>query len=190
MKVILASGSPRRSEILKLAGYEFDVVPSSADETMGSGELCDNVMELAGRKAREVASGHPAALVIGADTVVSCGGEIMGKPGDGEDAVRMLKELSGKRHIVYTGVCVCCVERGIEHRFYDATEVEFYEMDGGEISKYVASGEPMDKAGAYAVQGMGSVFVKGIEGDFFNVMGFPISKFYHEMKRLGIDPRA
>ena len=94
MKVILASGSPRRSEILKLAGYEFDVIPSSADETMGSGELCDNVMELAGRKAREVASGHPAALVIGADTVVSCGGEIMGKPGDGEDAVRMLKELS------------------------------------------------------------------------------------------------
>ena len=176
---ILASASPRRKELLELAGLEFKIQPSTIEEVITKERPEEVVLELAGQKARDVWE-QTQGRVIGADTIVTYEGRILGKPVDEEDAVRMLTLLSGKVHQVYTGVSV--IYKGKETAFFEKTEVEFYPLREEKILKYVQTKEPMDKAGAYGIQGKGALFVKGICGDYYNVVGFPIARFFQEIK--------
>lgn len=174
MKIILASASPRRRELLKYAVPEFEVVPADIDETLPEDVPAEKAAEyLAVRKAVHIAGLYPDCTVIGSDTVVIIDGVILGKPADDGDAARMLKMLSGRTHKVITGVCLACGEQ--RDSFSCVTDVTFYPLSDGEIRGYIATGEPADKAGAYGIQGFGSVLVQGINGDFFNVMGLPIA---------------
>lgn len=181
--LILASASPRRKELLALAGFEFDVVTSSVDEIIDP-ELKTHelVVSLASQKAKAVASKYTDKTVIGADTVVVLDGKVLGKPKNEQDAVDMLKALSGNTHEVYTGVYL--VNGGKEKGFYECTKVKFCTLSDEQISAYVATGEPMDKAGSYGIQGKGCVLVEGIEGDYFNVVGFPVSRFCRELYKF------
>ena len=174
MKLILASASPRRKELLTLAGYEYEVCPADIDETCPA-ELspAETVRFLSEKKASAVSADHPDAAVLGADTVVALGSEILGKPKDRQDAVRMLTLLSGKTHTVYTGVAVAV--NGQVKSFVSSCDVDFYELSKSEIRAYANSGEPMDKAGAYGIQGKGAVLVKAIHGDFYTVVGLPLA---------------
>lgn len=175
MKIILASASPRRKELLTLAGYAYDVVVSQCEEILPDGITPEKaVEELARQKAEDVFARNTDALVIAADTVVALGNTILGKPKNEEDAFNMLTSLSGRCHTVYTGVCL--MKDGRTDIFHVATEVEFYALTEDEIRRYIASGEPMDKAGAYGIQGKGFVLVKGIHGDYFNVVGLPLAE--------------
>lgn len=172
---ILASGSPRRKELLSLFLPEFEILVSGCDEFVPKGTPAEKVPAiLAEQKALAVAKLRPDDIVIGSDTVVVLNGEIFGKPKSEAHAHAMLKALSGKKHFVYTGVAVA--EKGEVRSFVQKTEVEFYELSDETIEKYIATGEPMDKAGAYGIQGKGSVLVKGIVGDYFNVMGLPVAE--------------
>ncbi len=181
-KIILASASPRRRELLAQAGFEFEVVTSDVDEVVDPSLTPDKlVMSLARQKAQAVAQNRADCAVIGSDTVVVLDGKVLGKPRDEADAVRMLESLSGRKHEVYTGVCIAFA--GETHCFFERTSVNFCELDGEQIKAYVATGEPMDKAGAYGIQGKGCVLVEGIEGDYFNVVGFPVSRFCREYKK-------
>ena len=174
MSVVLASASPRRRELLQRAGVEFIVRVSDADEHIEPDTPPhEAVMALARQKALAVAKTCPGDLVIGADTVVVYDGAILGKPADAADAARMLRMLSGKTHVVYTGVCLVCADK--EETFYEQTRVTFYPLTEQEIEAYVATGEPMDKAGAYGIQGRGCTLVQGICGDYFNVVGLPVA---------------
>ena len=173
--LILASGSPRRRELLSLITDEFEVLVSGCEEFVPEGTPAEKVPAiLAEQKALAVAKLRPEDTVIGSDTVVVLNGEIFGKPKDKEHARAMLKALSGKKHFVYTGVAVA--EKGEVRSFVQKTEVEFYELSNETIEKYIESLEPMDKAGSYGIQGKGSVLVKGIVGDYFNVMGLPVAE--------------
>ena len=173
--LILASGSPRRRELLSLITDEFEILVSGCDEFVPEGTPAEKVPAiLAEQKALAVAKLRPEDTIIGSDTVVVLNDEIFGKPKDKAHAHAMLKALSGKRHFVYTGVAVA--EKGEVRSFVQKTEVEFYELSDETIEKYIATGEPMDKAGAYGIQGKGSVLVKGIVGDYFNVMGLPVAE--------------
>ena len=173
--LILASGSPRRRELLSLITDEFEILVSGCDEFVPEGTPAEKVPAiLAEQKALAVAKLRPEDTVIGSDTVVVLNNEIFGKPKDKAHAHAMLKALSGKKHFVYTGVAVA--EKGEVRSFVQKTEVEFYELSDETIEKYIATGEPMDKAGAYGIQGKGSVLVKGIVGDYFNVMGLPVAE--------------
>jgi len=173
--IILASGSPRRQELLKTAGVEFKVCVAKGEEILDpSLQPADAAVEIARQKAREVAGKHPEDIIVAADTIVVLDNLILGKPKDKADAAAMLRLLSGREHIVYTGVCI--IKNGEENCFTEATKVEFYPLEQDEITAYVESGEPMDKAGAYGIQGLGCVLVKSIEGDYFNVMGLPVAK--------------
>lgn len=183
-KLILASKSPRRAEILKAVHWPFEIMTSDVDETRGKNEdPVTYVRRLAQTKAEIVAerlrSSNRAALVLGADTVVVIGGEVLGQPADGEDARRMLSVLSGTWHEVLTGVALLRTgglkEPLVEH---EVSRVRFAEMSQAEIDWYVATGEPMDKAGAYAIQGRAALFIEKIEGDYFNVVGLPIRLVY------------
>jgi septum formation protein len=180
MKVVLASASPRRRQILETAGFEVEVRVSDADETLPDGIMPDKAVEhLASVKAAAVERAADE-LVIAADTVVVLDGAILGKPQTEKQARQMLLSLSGRTHLVYTGVCI---EKGERREiFHDRTVVEFYPLTENEIDEYIKTGEPMDKAGAYGIQGRGCVFVKGIEGDFFNVMGLPVAQIIQKMK--------
>ena len=172
---ILASGSPRRKELLSLIIPEYEVLVSGCEEFVPKGTPAEKVPAiLAEQKALAVAKLRPDDTVIGSDTVVVLGGEIFGKPKDEAHAHAMLRALSGKKHFVYTGVAVA--EKGEVRSFVQKTEVEFYELSDETIDKYIESLEPMDKAGAYGIQGKGSVLVKGISGDYFNVMGLPVAE--------------
>ncbi|WP_297476317.1 Maf-like protein [Thermococcus sp.] len=174
MPLILASASPRRREILSRFIPEFEVVPSKASEECSLREPRRYALTLACRKAREVHSRVSSdSTVIGADTVVSVDGRILGKPKDGEEAFRMLKLLSRKVHRVTTGYCI--IYGGKEHPGTAVTEVKFRELDDALIRAYIATGEPMDKAGAYGIQGRGALFVEWIRGDYYNVVGFPLA---------------
>lgn len=179
MKTILASASPRRRELLGYVVKEFDVLPSDVDENIPEIVNPENSAEyLAIKKAKAVSSEHMQDIVIGCDTVVILDGEVFGKPVDKTDARIMLEKLSGRIHKVITGVCIC---RGNEMKsFSTVTEVEFYHLSEDEIKEYIATGEPMDKAGAYGIQGYGSLLVKEICGDFFNVVGLPVSRLKRE----------
>ena len=193
-KIILASASPRRRELLTQIGLEFEIIPSHKDEVIGSEGPADTVMALAAGKAEDiyaqVCSGRAPedVLVIGADTVVAMDGLILGKPADAAQALDMLRRLQGKTHQVYTGVTLIRIkkESGYFYQesrtFSEGTDVSFYPMTEREICDYIATGEPMDKAGAYGIQGKAAIFVKGIRGDYNNVVGLPIARLYQELK--------
>lgn len=178
--VILASASPRRKELLALMCENFRVIPSDCDETIPDDVAAELAPEyLSGIKCRCIASVYDLSVVIGCDTVVICDGKVMGKPEDEADAVKMLQSLSGKTHDVITGVTI---GRGCRYRSFSVdTKVTFRELSQEEITAYVRSGEPMDKAGAYGIQGKGALLVEKIEGDFFNVVGLPVSRLAEEM---------
>lgn len=184
-KVILASASPRRRELLLQAGFSFEVIESKADENVDIREPEALVEELAKRKAQAVADLlYKDALVIGADTVVALEGEILGKPKNEADAFRMLKQLQGRTHQVYTGVALIRREKDGQQviSFAERTDVTMYPMSEEEIYAYIATKEPMDKAGAYGIQGRAAVYVKEISGDYNNVVGLPIGRLYQEVK--------
>jgi tetrapyrrole methylase family protein/MazG family protein len=177
MKIILASQSPRRHELLKAAGFEFDIIPATGEENIPPNTPPEQaVTALAEQKAAEIAALYPDSdcTVIGADTIVYLDGEILGKPADKDDAFAMLRKLSGKLHRVFTGVAV--ISNRSKHTFFEETTVEFHELSDSEIAAYIDTGEPFDKAGAYGIQEKGMLLVKQIRGDFYNVMGLPISR--------------
>ena len=186
MRIVLASRSPRRADLLRAAGFSFDVFPVDVDERFGQGEKPEHaVTRLAETKASAAAASHPDALVVGADTTVVIGGEVLAKPADADDATRMLRLLSGRTHDVLTGLCVCGGSRRLTH--VEPTRVRMGRMSEAEIAWYVSTGEPFDKAGAYAVQGLASRFVEGIDGSYSNVVGLPISSVCDLLKELGCD---
>jgi septum formation protein len=180
--LVLASQSPRRAAILRQAGIPFTVRAAEIDETPRDGEKPeDYVRRLAEEKALAVEC-RPGDTILGADTTVVIGGQMLAKPADAADARRMLALLSGRRHEVLTGISI---RHGTEVvRDWAATEVWFVPMTGREIDDYVASGEPMDKAGAYAIQGLAAKFIEKVEGCFFNVMGLPIALVYRHLQSL------
>lgn len=186
--VVLASASPRRQELLKQIGLEFDVVVKSVDETLPEGVLAETaVKEVALRKARAAAEFYNEGIIIGADTVVVYRGKIMGKPTDFSEAVQTLKNLSGSEHKVITGFCVIDTLSGKCVTASETTRVFFRELAENEIWAYVNSGEPMDKAGSYGIQGLGAVLVNKIDGCYFNVVGLPLTKLILTLKEFGIE---
>ena len=185
MSLILASASPRRSELLAVVVPQFEVVISSADETVDEAVTPEErVMIVAKRKAEKVRETHPHDVIIGADTLVFLDGEPLGKPENKEEAVAMLKKLSGRVHQVVTGVCVIS-ERGVKTQF-ECSEVEFLPLSEARIKKYVETGEPLDKAGAYAIQGGAADFVKKLDGNLTNVIGLPIPLLARLLKQAGV----
>jgi septum formation protein len=187
MKLILASGSPRRAEILRSAGLQFTVLSSAVDETPMPSEVPqDLVRRLALAKAELVAArALGPAIVIAADTVVVLEGAILGKPRTSEDARQMLEKLSGRTHSVMTGVALIRLPDAERREFIETTQVHFASVSKGEIVKYLASGEPFDKAGAYAIQGHGGRFIPRIDGCYFNVVGLPLARLWRELSLLG-----
>ena len=220
VRLVLASASPRRRELLSQIGLEFTVMPSTKEENAKATEAGALVQELSRQKAEDIweqLSGgqgqnpdanqeqlpgadqeqifgetqelnldekrQPELLVIGADTVVCCEGKILGKPHSREAAAEMLTALQGRSHEVYTGVTLYSQSEAVT--FFECTQVEFYPMTEAEISDYIDSKEPMDKAGAYGIQGLGARFVKGIRGDYNNVVGLPVGRLYQELKSHG-----
>ena len=212
VRLVLASASPRRRELLSQIGLEFTVMPSKKEENAKTTEAGALVQELSRQKAADIweqLSGgqgqnpdtdqeqiseetqepnlngkrQPELLVIGADTVVCCEGKILGKPHSREAAAEMLTALQGRSHEVYTGVTLYSQSETVT--FFECTQVEFYPMTEVEISEYIDSKEPMDKAGAYGIQGLGARFVKGIRGDYNNVVGLPVGRLYQELKSHG-----
>ena len=187
MRIILASGSPRRRELMGLfTGFETAVRPARGEEKphpeLSPEEL---VRELSRAKAAEVAAQLPDDTVLGADTVVVCGGTVLGKPRDEADAARMLRLLSGREHEVLTGVTL--IGGGSVQSMCEKTRVCFRSLTDGEISAYIATGEPADKAGAYGIQGRGALFIERIEGDYYNVMGLPVCRVGEMLKELGVN---
>ncbi|MBA4537204.1 septum formation inhibitor Maf [Bacillus aquiflavi] len=185
-RLILASSSPRRKELLEMLHLTFEVSSSDVDESYDpllSPEQI--VMDIASRKAKAVANKCEAALVIGADTIVVLEHKVLGKPKNSEEAYDMLKLLSGKTHSVYTGVAIVDSDREI--KFYEKTDVTFWELTDEEITTYIQSGEPLDKAGAYGIQQLGAILVKQIKGDYYSVVGLPLSKTVRELKKLGFN---
>ena len=191
MQLILASQSPRRKELLSLITQDFEVQVSHVEEKIPSGlQPYEAVMHLARIKAEAVAAEMAAqpnaqpGVVLGADTVVVLDGEIMGKPKDHADCVRMISALSGREHEVLTGVCI--VENEREESFYERTAVKFLKLSDEEIQWYASLDEPYDKAGAYGIQGYGSLLIEGICGDYFNVMGLPVAALNRKLYALGV----
>ena len=180
-RVILASGSPRRRELLAYVVPAFDVIPSGIEE-VASGSPVQQVETLAADKAADIAGRYPDAVVIGADTLVAVGAHVLGKPKDEAEAAAMLKQLSGHTHTVYTGVAV--ISGGKALAAVESTQVTFCRMTDDEIRGYIATGEPMDKAGAYGIQGYGGKYITGIDGCFFNVMGLPLNRLYNMLKSV------
>lgn len=188
MALILASGSPRRAEILQNAGFDFHIRPADVDEALPAGTApADAAYELALRKARAAAKLYPEDVILASDTLVSPGNTILGKPRDAADAARMLRLLSGRTHTVYTGVCVCAAGR--ERCEVVPTQVEFIRLTDDQIARYIATGEPMDKAGAYGIQGRGCLFIRRIDGDYYSVMGLPICRTAQILEEFSIFPR-
>ena len=200
--LFLASASPRRRELLTMAGYEFTVLPAVAEEHSDKTSPEEIVKDLSVKKAEEVynnLSGGTSSItkfldynkddyaILAADTVVAFEGKILGKPADEADAKTMLSSLQGKTHKVYTGVTLVRVQTESEPKgitFFEETDVTFYPLTEEEIDAYIATKEPMDKAGAYAIQGRFAIYVKEIKGDYYNVMGLPIARVHHEYMRL------
>lgn len=194
MKIYLASASPRRKELLRQVGLSFKVVPSTVEEKITKEKPDEVVEELSYQKAVDVcgrlaAEGKEDFVVIGADTVVSAWGKILGKPSDKEEAARMLKDLQGGSHQVYKGVTLAWKYKDMAPMyatFSECTDVTMYAMTVEEIQRYVDSGEPMDKAGAYAIQGLFAAHIQGICGDYNNVVGLPVGRLCQELKKRGL----
>ena len=186
-KIILASASPRRKELLEQIGLSFQIEPARGEEHITSIIPREVVEELSFQKAMEVAELHKEedALILGADTIVVYEDKIMGKPADEEEAMEMLRKLSGKTHCVFTGVTAVLWEnqKKTVRTFSEKTEVTFYPMSEEEIMFYVKTKEPMDKAGAYGIQGIGAKFIQAIHGDYNNVVGLPVARLYQEVLR-------
>ncbi len=193
-KLILASASPRRREILSQVGMKFVAIPSNVEEKTDSAIPHEMVMELSAMKAADVYENlspedRRGTVVVGADTVVALGDRVMGKPGSPRQAEEMLGLLQGRTHQVYTGVTLIWGEdraTPLRRSFYEKTDVAMYPMEDEEIRAYVESGEPMDKAGAYGIQGKFAIYIKEISGDYYNVVGLPVGRIYQELKRAGI----
>ena len=201
-QMVLASASPRRKELLEQIGAEFVICPAKGEEVITETDPSAVVMELSRQKAEEVAYGvliyneqhadlttPQDILVIGADTVVAYENQILGKPKDEEDARRMLTMLSGKTHSVYTGVTFVFIDkegRTGEHCFFEKTDVCMYPLKEEEIDRYIQSGDPMDKAGSYGIQGRFAIHIKEIRGDYNNVVGLPVARLYQELQKLGV----
>ena len=194
-RIVLASASPRRRELLSQAGFEFDVIPSKGEEIITKEHPAEVVEELSLQKAREVAerilSGSEEirdfSVVIGADTVVAANHRILGKPADRDDARRMITELQGNVHQVYTGVTLIVKDpdRGLRAAtFHECTDVDVCGMTMEEIEDYISTREPYDKAGAYGIQGSFGIYIRAIRGCYYNVVGLPISRLYHELQKL------
>lgn len=181
MKILLASKSPRRKELLSRLGVEFDCVEANTEEKIDSSLPLASAIELvAEEKAAVVSKQYPDQIVIGADTIVALNGVIYGKPKDEADAIRMLQELSGIEHDVITGVCIMNQHQCMT--FHSHEKVKFYPLTKSEIEFYVATKEPLDKAGAYGIQGQGAMFVEWIHGDFFSIMGLPVALLARKFK--------
>ncbi len=187
MDLILASQSPRRRELLAQMGLtDFQIIPAVGEESIPANATPQQAVEaLSRQKAVEVAKKYPHAVVIGADTVVALGDTILGKPCDVADAIATLAALSGNAHTVYTGVTLCHGDTVLTA--HEATAVHFRTLTPQEISAYVATGEPMDKAGSYGIQGLGGLLVDGISGDYSNVVGLPICKLGQMLRQFGIE---
>lgn len=190
MRIILASQSPRRRELLERMGIsQFDVIPAKGEERADPNLTPDQLVEeLSRQKAAEIAAGNPDALIIAADTVVAVDGTVLGKPHDRDDAVRMLQTLSGREHTVYSGLTVCWQGRSVTQ--HEATAVRFRPLSETDIDHYVSTGEPMDKAGSYGIQGYGCTLVEGISGDYYNVVGLPVCRLSQILSGFGLDPLA
>lgn len=182
MQLILASGSPRRKELLSLFHIPFTVVPADVDETMDPANApCEEVARLSAKKARAVKR-EPDDVVIAADTIVVCEGKVLGKPKSEENAYHMLSLLSGRDHQVMTG---CTVLRGEKcETFTEVTDLHFRTLSEREIRAYIAGGEPMDKAGAYGIQGGAALFCRRMEGDYYNVMGLPVCRLWQTLQSI------
>jgi septum formation protein len=186
-KIILASTSPRRRYLLKQAGLDFSVVPSRFNENsvrISSPE--SYVRQLAEHKAKDVSQKYPDSWVIGADTIVLIQDTILGKPGSSAEARRMLKKLSGNTHQVLTGYCICCKTKGRIYSQTVKTDVQFKSLTEEEIEWYIQTGEPFDKAGAYAIQGLGTFLVKSINGSYTNVVGLPVCEIIEFLLKEGV----
>ncbi len=191
-RLVLASGSPRRREMLRNLGVEIIVRPVEVDESpLGEEPPEPYVSRLARAKARAAAGSNPTTTageqetVLAADTIVALDGELLGKPRDPADARRMLEQLSGREHEVLTGVAVTCAARDFRRVEVERTRVRFAELSAAEIEWYVASGEPLDKAGSYGVQGLGALFVTGLDGNYSNVVGLPLPLVYRLLREAG-----
>ncbi len=186
---ILASNSPRRRELFENSGYTFRVMPSDCDEDIKENLTPqETVIELAKRKAMAVSENNKGSVVLGCDTIVAFDGKILGKPADRADAFSMIKALSGRKHIVSTGVCITDGDR--TECFENTTEVEFYPLSDETIESYLDTMEYTDKAGSYGIQGFGSVLVKGIKGDYFSVMGLPVSQCARVLAEFGVEGKV
>ncbi len=181
--MILASQSPRRRELLSLITEDFRIIPAKGEEILTEKILPENaVLALSEQKADEIFAENKGEIIVAADTIVAIDGKILGKPRDEADAFSMLKTLSGRAHEVFTGVCVI-FPNSEKKRFFEETKVEFYPLSDGEIAEYIKTGEPMDKAGAYGIQGKGALLVKRIDGDYYNVMGLPVARLSRVIMR-------
>lgn len=185
--MILASGSPRRKEILSNFGFSFKTIIKNTDETSHKEKIHEKIMEIAEKKAMAVAKDFPNEYTLGADTAVVVNGSILGKPKSREEAFSMLLSLSGKSHEVITAFSFINIEKNIKYSDYEVTKVYFKNLTEQEINWYINTKEPMDKAGAYGIQGKGAFFVEKIEGDFFSVMGFPLGRFVRYLNATGFD---
>jgi septum formation protein len=186
MRLILASASPRRAELLRSAGIAFDVRPVDVDERFRAGERPEQaVARLAEAKARVCSSDHPDEVILGADTTVVVKGQALGKPVDQADAARMLRLLSGRTHEVLTGVCLSW--QGRQRVDVASTRVQVAGLSEEDVAWYVSTGEPLDKAGGYAIQGLASRFIERIEGSYPNVVGLPVARVYALLRELGCD---
>lgn len=187
-RIILASTSPRRHGLAQEMGLDFEVIPSKYEEDMtlrlNPREL---VKTLSYGKAKEVAERIKEGIVIGVDTIVVFKGKKLGKPKNEKDAFRMLKSFSGKWQEVYSGVAMIDRKTGKEIKDYEVTRVKFRKMNNDEIWRYIKTGEPMDKAGAYGIQGLSSIFIERVEGCYFNVVGFPVHNVYKNLRKLGVN---
>tara|TARA_Y100001970_G_C13969838_1_gene717587 strand:+ start:66 stop:650 length:585 start_codon:yes stop_codon:yes gene_type:complete len=189
MKYILASTSPRRQQLLKKLQLTFDILPPNVDESsiFSDGNPENFCIKLAKLKASDISQHYPNELVIGADTIVVIGEEILGKPTSKKIAIKMLEKLSGNIHQVYTGVCLKSENNKIDHTFAEITSVRFHNLNQQDILHYIEKYQPYDKAGSYGIQDWSTTFIKEIKGCYDNVVGFPLSRFYQELKKLNIN---
>lgn len=187
-KLVLASSSPRREKLLKQLGLDFTIVPGKIDESQFTSLPPEKmVVELARAKAEEIAGLVEDTIIIAADTVVVYNNDVLGKPINKENAREMLKKLQGDKHTVLTGIGILSTEDGLSTFQYDRTEVYMREMEEGEIMSYVDTGEPLDKAGSYGIQGLGGMFIEKINGSYFTVVGLPIHKLAIMLKKFSIE---
>lgn len=184
--MILASKSPRRKEILEDMGFNLKIEGAEIEEISDEKELTLKIMDIARKKTFSIAEKYPNEYVVGADTIVEVDGEVIGKPKNREEAFNTLKLLSGRKHNVITAYSFINISKNIDITNYNISEVFFRELDENMIKWYIETGEPMDKAGSYGIQGKGAAFVKKINGDFFSVMGFPIGDFVEKLNEIGI----